>query len=195
MWLESIRYHNGYFENIKYHQERINTTLTNHFGKEVEINLGEELDQAEIPVDNSLYKCRVLYDQKILEVEFVPYNLPDIRSLKLVYDDEISYRYKNVNRKKIEQLFMQKGEADDILIVKNRMLTDTSYANIVCLKNKVWYTPSKPLLEGTRRAALLDAGQIKATEITTNDLKYFEKIRLINAMIRFGDEVDVIVGE
>ena len=56
---------------------------------------------------------------------------------------------------------------------------------------KHWITPEKPLLQGTQRAFLLEKEIIKTANIRVEDLVNFENARLINAMIRFEDEVDI----
>lgn len=44
-----------------------------------------------------------------------------------------------------------------------------------------------------QRAKLLHEEKIKTADIRVEDLKYFDKARLINAMIRFEDQLDVPV--
>jgi 4-amino-4-deoxychorismate lyase len=189
--LETIRFENGNFSNIRYHQVRMNNTRKEIFGNTTEIGLTNVFRDIIKPGNNNLYKCRVVYDKEIRKIEFIPYFLPEINSLKLIHDNEIAYKYKYLDRSKIDFLHEQKGDAGDIIIVKNGLLTDTSYANILCLKDNRWYTPSKPLLAGTRRSMLLASKKIETADITPDDLKYIEKIRLINAMMRFEDVVEV----
>lgn len=78
-----------------------------------------------------------------------------------------------------------------MLIVKNGLVTDTSFCNVLFFNGKHWLTPEQPLLRGTRRAALLDQEQIRTAVIGVEDLHYFTKVRLINAMIRFEDCLDI----
>ena len=49
-----------------------------------------------------------------------------------------------------------------------------------------WYTPAQPLLKGTRRAALLDAGILTEQDIPALKIREYQKIRLFNAMLPFG---------
>lgn len=44
-----------------------------------------------------------------------------------------------------------------------------------------------PLLAGTKRASLLDKGEIVADDIRPDDLPVYSRIRLFNAMIEFGE--------
>ena len=175
------------------------------FGQEDEIDLKEYFDEKSFRIANpkeyiksnehGLFKCRVIYSTTIEKTEFIPYHLPKIRSLKLVVDDQIYYSHKYLDRKPIERLLSGKGDCDDILIIKNGLITDTSFANILFFNGKEWITPALPLLKGTRRAQLLDEEKIRTADIRTEDLKYFQKARLINAMIRFEDQVDIAIQD
>ena len=105
----------------------------------------------------------------------------------MVTSDGLDYTYKSSNRQKLDELFKQKGEADDILIIRDGFLTDTSIANIALWNGEQWETPEKPLLEGTMRASLLGKGLIVPAEIRPQDLSRYSLIRLFNAMIGFGE--------
>jgi 4-amino-4-deoxychorismate lyase len=90
----------------------------------------------------------------------------------------------------------QRGGSDDILIIKNGMVTDTSYSNVI-FRDKIgnWVTPSTCLLKGTRRLNLLKNRIITETDIRVSDLKYYNEIRLINAMIGIGDSEKIQITE
>ena len=49
--------------------------------------------------------------------------------------------------------------------------------------------PAHPLLKGTKRGSLIDAGQLAECEIRVIDLPHFQSISLINAMLDLGDTV------
>jgi len=66
------------------------------------------------------------------------------------------------------------------------LVTDSYYANIALFDGNNWYTPSRPLLEGTKRMKYLENGKLKRKDITVEDLKNFTKISLFNAMIPLG---------
>ena len=106
-------------------------------------------------------------------------------------DDEINYSHKYFDRSRLEKLFFQKGNCDDILILKNGFITDTFFANILLYNGNEWLTPSNPLLKGTQRQFLLETEKVITADIRPSDLKNFKKARLVNAMMRFEDEVDV----
>ena len=84
----------------------------------------------------------------------------------------------------------QRNDCDDILIVKNSLITDTSYTNVVFEdSNEKLYTPTSTLLPGTKRKQLLDAGIIHEKKIHVNDIKLYKGVYLINAMIDIEDNL------
>ena len=95
----------------------------------------------------------------------------------------LMYGHKYADRQAINTLFARRGAADDILLVRDGLLTDTSYANVALFDGKCWYTPAHPLLEGTQRARLLAEGILHPIDIRPADLPRFESIKLINAML------------
>jgi 4-amino-4-deoxychorismate lyase len=198
--LETIRMENRQVENLNAHQFRMDQSCLHFFGHPSGINLQDLVDESiQNPnpsnLNNGIFKMRVVYSQQLEEVTFIPYKLPEIRSLKLVIDDEIDYAHKFADRQKLEQLMLKKETCDDIIIVKNGLLTDSSYANLALFDGNHWFTPDKPLLKGTRRAMLILQGKIHPTQIRPGHLRFFTKARLFNAMIRWEDKVDVAVDE
>ncbi len=193
--LETIRYENGRFDHLKYHRQRMKYSQKICFGLENEPRLLSSLQKAKeeqfADLENGLFKCRVVYDSQIREIRFLPYVLPVIRSLRLVQCDDLDYSLKYEDRSRLNLLFGQRGGADDILIVKNGWITDTSYCNVLFFNRKRWLTPEQPLLKGTQRAALLETERVETARIRPGDLKLFSGIRLMNAMIRFEDKLDI----
>jgi len=183
---EAIKLYKGKLENIEYHNERFNRSRKQLFGCKDLIDLNETI---KIPknIGKGLFKCRVVYDKKTIEINFLPYVKPKIKSLKLIECNDIAYKYKYLDRTKIDELLKHKGECDDVLIIKNGLVTDTSIANICFYDGQKWITPITALLKGTKRQKLLDEGKIFEAEITQKDLKKFKKASLINAMIELGE--------
>jgi 4-amino-4-deoxychorismate lyase len=191
--VETIKTENGFLQNLTYHNMRMMRTISELFGKNTEIDLNKIVN---VPTSliNGIYKCRVIYSQNELSYEFTPYVIRKVVSLKTVHDNEISYSYKYVNREKLNRLFELRGKCDDILIIKNGRVTDTSYANIVFRNNSgKWITPVSCLLPGTRRASLLKQGVIAEEEIGIKDLSKYSEARLINSMIGLEDTEGISV--
>ena len=189
--IESIKVLDGKFCNLFYHEQRMIRSLEGLFGSEEDIHLEKFLNTLDAP-QKGLFKCRILYDDRTKEVEFVPYKPKSIMSLKVVEHNRISYEYKLENRRIFEKLLEQRENCDDILIVKRGRVTDSSFANIIFERGNQWITPWSALLKGTMRQNLLDHNKIAEEEILATDIKSFKKFKLINAMLEFdGPEIDV----
>lgn len=185
--VETIKVENGMLLNISFHNERMIRSIYEIFGLRNEADL-EKIINIPAFARKGVYKCRVEYDDKTTKIEFLPYIIKSVRSLKLIMDDNINYPFKYIKRDNIQRLMEMRGECDDILIIKKGMVTDSSYANVVFRDiNGNWVTPSTYLLHGTRRASLLQRGLIKETIITYRDLNKYAEVKLINAMIGFED--------
>ena len=138
-----------------------------------------------------MFKCRIEYAPEIQKIEFIPYQLPHIQSLSLVEGSHIEYQHKFADRFPLYLLYAKKRHADDIMILKNGLITDSFFANLAFQKDNQWLTPAQPLLNGTRRQLLLQKGIITPANITPSDLPKMNKVRLFNAMIRWEDQLDV----
>lgn len=189
--LESIRLQHGNFHRLNYHQQRMDRSVKELSGQKNPISLYENLKKYN-PPKTGLYKCRVVYSTQLESVEFIPYSIKPVTSLKVVYDQEIEYTHKYHDRNAIGTLFNQRQFCDDILIIKNGQVTDSSYSNIIFYDGVNWITPDTPLLKGTMRQFLLDAAEIKVSPVRVQDIPSFKTFRLINAMLAFdGPEIDV----
>ena len=88
-----------------------------------------------------------------------------------------------------------RGNCDDILIIKDGFITDTSYSNIVVRDDSGrWFTPSSYLLKGTKRSYLLDKGIISEAEITPASLRKYKELKLINSMIDIKDTAGITIN-
>ncbi|WP_321479170.1 aminotransferase class IV family protein [uncultured Bacteroides sp.] len=184
LFIETIRIEEGIVCNLPYHNQRMNATRSAHFGDASPLDLSAHI---RTPENKDRIKCRVAYDQSIRKITYAPYTVRPVSTLQLVYPDAINYRYKSTNREELNKLFNAKGKQDEILIVKEKKLTDTSIANIALFDGNRWYTPTTPLLEGTQRAFLLNNSLLTQKEILLEELFSYQQIALFNAMIPFGE--------
>ena len=193
VFVETIKIENGIIYNFDIHQERMHRTAFFHYGTKPEL----KIDTSSIlsHLQGEKIKCRVLYSSSIISVEFHAYKLKKIRSLQVVEDNSITYRYKSVERNFLNNLFEQRKGADDIIIIKDGNITDTSFSNLVfeSLDGEL-FTPKTYLLEGTKREFLLRNGIIKEREIKTDDISLYKKVYLINAMIDIEDNISISVS-
>ncbi|MCV9385626.1 aminotransferase class IV [Reichenbachiella ulvae] len=182
-FIESINYIDGKPQLLEGHQARLNQTFSAYFSEFPSHDLSQLLPV--IP-DHDQHKCRVVYDADSVEVEFVKYRKPEIHSLKLVQGNSIEYSHKFEDRNELTKLYEKRGEADDIIIVKNGKVTDTYYANLVLYDGSDWWTPDTYLLNGVMRQFLLEKGEVRSCPIAIEDLGSFSKVSLINAMNSLG---------
>ena len=190
-FIETIRLKDGVINNLRYHIERMHQSAEEVLRSKLKFDLDNALSFLSLPT-KGLHKIRIVYDTEIRSVEITPYKRKEIRQLKIVYDNAISYDYKFENRTELESLFSQRDECEDVIIIKDYAVTDTSYANLIFLRNGQWFTPKTFLLNGTTRRRLLEEKIIVERKITINDLHRYEKVKLINAMLQFdGPEIDV----
>jgi len=190
--LETIKIKDGVMQNVFLHNQRMNNSRLLLFGKDNFINLEEEIDLEDDDFDG-IFKCRVLYSNAIEIVEILPYQIKKINTLKMVIDNSISYDYKFEDRKDIANLFLKKENCDDVLIIKDGFVTDTSYCNIVFDTGNKLITPSTPLLKGVKRQQLLNEKIIEEQEIKQTDIKLFSRAFLINSMFDLDDKMEIAV--
>ncbi len=182
MLFETICIHNGSIQHLSYHQARLDSSRAALFGDEI-----EELDLSSVihpPTGTGILKCRVVYDRVLRSVHYSPYRPRGIKRLKIV-DSQIGYAHKFTDRGQIEELFERRGEADEILIVRDGLVTDTSIANIAFFNGRNWVTPKSPLLRGTTRERLVKSGFLLPRDISCREIRNFRKFALLNAMIGF----------
>lgn len=173
-YFETIKCDDGIAFNLEYHNRRIARTIS------LNINLQEYI----LPINDNFLKCKVLYDEYgVVDVEYSEYEKRTIQSFKIIEDNSIEYVKKSLDRSVLELAFSQRQTADEIIIVKDGFLTDTSISNIALYDGSHWLTPKKPLLLGTTRERLLEHKELIEADLTLADLKSAKKIALLNAMI------------
>lgn len=184
-FIESIRILNGNIELLDYHNERFNATRKLFFCVEDERDLYQFI---QIPEEykKGLVKCRIVYDIEIRDLQFSFYKPQNISNLKLI-EASINYDYKSTDRDRLEHLKSLAFPADEVLIVNDGKISDTSFSNIIFRKDMRWLTPDSPLLAGVMREYLLNEGMIEEISISTEDLKMFDAFMLINAMLTFDE--------
>lgn len=185
--LESIKIREGKTLNLGYHQQRLDASQKALFGGNFDpIVLFSALDTSRLN-PSTVYKARVVYGRSLESVEFEPYQMKTVISIQLVDCGGFSYDLKYADRSVLYQLYQKRGKADDVLLVKNGLLTDCSYSNVCLWDGTNWFTPAAPLLSGTKRAQLIDAGTITERDIHVSRLHQYQKMSMINAMMELGE--------
>lgn len=182
-YFETARVTNGIINNMAYHNRRMNKTRQ-HFWPGCKIlSLEDKLPDCK----GFTGKAKICYDSTGFTAFILSeYKMREINSLEIMIDNSIDYSYKSTDRSYLDKLSAKKTNADEILIIKNGMITDTSYTNVALSDGTGWYTPSHPLLKGTMRQYLLDTKIISEREIPLDDINKYNEICFFNAMIDFG---------
>ena len=163
---------------MSYHEARANDT------REKQLRIREPISfsslQADLP-QAGVFRVKVVYGEGIIKVEVAPYEMTSIHTLTRIHSD-ILYDHKYTDRQALDDIYAQRGEADDVLIVKNGLVTDTTIANVAFFDGQRWLTPTQPLLKGTFRARLLDRGAIREAEIEISAIERFQHVAIMNAL-------------
>lgn len=184
-FIESIKVEDQNIFLKELHQKRMNDTFSN-FGKVCKIDIYNLFLNLEHDEDG-LYKFRIEYDlENNFKTQIIPYAISELGDFELVIDNEIDYSFKSADRTQLQKM-KDKSHADEIIIVKNNQITDTSYSNLLFLKDKTWFTPKSYLLNGVMRQNLLQLKEIQEIEITLDNIKEFTHFQLINALNDFDD--------
>jgi len=189
--LETVKIVDGQAQHLEFHQARMQRSC-------VQLNIAERAPDLKLALlnapENGEFRARIVYEQQIESVAYFPILARKFQRFKLVKADNLEYGCKFLNRDAINQFFAEKGMADDVLFVKNGLITDSSIANVAFFDGIQWLTPRVPLLEGTTRARLLQSRELHLVDITPAMLPSFEKMALCNAIFWGGvlDKFEII---
>ena len=179
--LETICLKDGQALHLDYHWQRMRNSSQHLFPGYQPPDPEELLSRVNAQSLKGTYRWRIVYGPGLLETELLPYNYKPIRYLKLM-ETNIDYPHKFANRASLDSLHNQRGQADDVLLVKDGRITDTTIANIIFIKGGRLYTPNRPLLMGTALCRLLDEGRVTPMAISPDDISQFEAFWLVNAL-------------
>lgn len=186
LFTEAIKIKDGIIFNLFHHQERINRTL-NKFSSG-KINLSDALTNIPDFVQKGLFKCRILYDSAIRQIEFIPYEVRKEGRVGIILNDAIEYSFKYADRSTLENL-IKNTDFDDAVIIKNGCVTDALFCNLVFESDEGLFTPNTYLLPGTKRRLLIDNQIITERSISLQDISSYKKIYFINSMIDLEDDI------
>ncbi len=188
--LETIQIKNGAFQDIEYHNNRFNSSRTDLFGSQDILKL-ENLIKIPSECSEGIFRCRVVYEKDLQTITFTPYVYKEIKTLKVVDIGDWDYSYKYADRSFMNDLHAENKDFDEVVMVRNGFITDCTIANLAFWDGINWFTPSTPLLKGTKRQQLLDKQEIVEQAIRIEDLGKYEGVCLINAFS--GLELDKLI--
>jgi 4-amino-4-deoxychorismate lyase len=178
---ETIRIEGGVPRHLALHEARMMRTAEERWG----VHLVPDLEaRIRVPAELSAgtVRCNVFYERTILDIHFQPYEKKIIRSLRAVVCDDIDYSIKSADRTRLDSLLALRDGCDEIIIIKNGMVTDTSMSNLIFYDGTGWITPSDALLKGTCRERLLAEGRIREAPVRADEIGNYAGCKLINAM-------------
>jgi len=185
---ETILIENRSPRNLFWHQQRVDRSFRKLDFEGQPPDLEKIIQMPDWIDPKKPYRLRINYNDLSFESLFTEYLPQPINTLKMVHSQDISYDLKFTDRFGLNNLFQRRESADDVLIVKNGIITDTSVANIVFWDGMNWITPSNPLLMGTTRERLLAEGLITEQSISVDMLNRFLGWNVINALRTFDPE-------
>lgn len=181
LFIESIKILNGRCYNLHAHEKRMHQVMEEVFNSSKRFRIKEHI-QLPSELMQGLVKARITYSHNILNIEYQSYMIRSIQSAKLVYNNDISYPYKSADRTALLALYEQREACDEIIIIKNGLVTDALNYNLVFQKGNQYYTPKIPLLQGTRRSLLLKKGILNMKNIDVASIEQYDSVHFINAM-------------
>ena len=179
--VESIKILNGRCYGLHQHENRMRRSMMALFDLDKPILIRKYIHLPDA-YKKGLVKCRILYDTQIRDVQFSNYTIRNIRSAKLIFSDTVLYPHKLLNRDALDSLYLLRDTCDEILVIKNGLVTDAYYYNLVFEKIGQLYSPLSPLLYGTQRQRLIDNNKIIPINIPADEIFQYERIHFINAL-------------
>jgi len=184
-FIETIKIENGIAHNLGLHLERASETCFHHFGVRTVLPFEKIINEIRSSHNDGIYKLRIIYTGKIEHYTIEKYEPKIVKTLKVVDGGNIDYSFKYEDRLALNKLLDLRGGCDDIIIIKDGFVTDTSFSNLVFSNGEQLFTPSSFLLNGVKRQQLLRDGKIKEKEIRLEDINNYKSVFMINSMLNF----------
>jgi len=185
---ETIFIQHGVPQHLAWHEQRMTLARKELWNIHRPVELGKFLIVPQ-EFSSGFVKCNIYYGPDIEQVRFAEYEKRIIRSLKLVDGSGIDYHLKYSDRSALDSLYGLRENCDEIIIVINGFLTDSSMSNLIFSDGLHWVTPANPLLKGTRRSRMVAVGGIIEKKIPATDLYRYAGCKLINAMRDPDEEI------
>ena len=181
---ETIRYEDGNFFYLEYHQQRVEKTLKQLYHQENAFDLKKILKKEKFK-KNGKYRVKVIYSKEgVQSIEFFPYKAKKIQKIALVEVGDFEYRFKYLDRKFFHAMYEEFRGIDEFLLLKNGYISDFTIGNVALYDNK-WMSVNDFLLEGTTLKRFLDKKVLELKKVHFSNLPKYSKIALLNAMVDF----------
>lgn len=187
---ETIKISYGKPQNVEYHLRRVRKSRLFFFGKDDCKDFEVLLSNLKFN-SNEIYKLKVIYSKSIVDYQISKYKISPKTKIRLFELPNFNYSFKFINRSVLEEIERNLQPKEIGIITQNGYLTDATYANIVLDDGNNLYTPINCLLEGTKRAKLIEQKRIIPTFIHIDDLHKYKNLQIINAMMDLEDCVKI----
>ncbi|NTV18254.1 MAG: 4-amino-4-deoxychorismate lyase, partial [Bacteroidales bacterium] len=141
-FIETIKIENGIAHNLDLHLERATRTCFHHFGARTVLPFDAIINEIRSSHSEGIYKLRIIYAGKIEHYTIEKYQPKIVKTLKIVDGGNIDYSFKYEDRLPLNKLLDLRGDCDDIIIIKEGYVTDTSFSNLVFSEGEQLFTPS-----------------------------------------------------
>jgi len=191
-FIETGRVEKGKVFHPFYHLKRMEKTFLLHFPhlerewKEIKREFGAIGKKAPT---SGIWRFRFTYGKEVKKVEFFPIKPRKFKKF-VVVERDIDYPFKFANREELERLKEERLKeefpcGDEVIVVKNGVVTDTTISNLAFWNGERWETPATPLLEGTTLNRLKEKGILHSATIFPDRLFHFPAIALLNGVLGF----------
>ena len=188
---ETVKWADGAPRLLPWHQERVGKAMELYGAADAPVpDLAAVLASCPGP-GSGIYKCHITYDTqgRVKAPVVAPYRPRRVKNLVCVDAPHLDYSCKWEDRTALEAVGAGLGGDEEALILRNGLVTDTRYSNVVFGDGCRWVAPETFLLPGTKRAFLLERGRMECRPLKAEDVKKFRFCSLVNAMLDPGDVV------
>ena len=179
---ETIAIIDGEPQNLAYHRQRFESTIKQYFNVQPQWQLAEIIYVPD-GFRQGRVRCRIDYNASEFQQQFFLYSPRKINSFQCVYTEDLDYRFKYSDRKRLDSL--KTLQADEVIIINNGKVSDCTIGNLLFLKQGQWFSSQDYLLKGTQLTKLVETGIVELVQITQQDLSQYEQIMMVNALNPF----------
>lgn len=176
---------NGKILNLEEHQIRIESTFKKYY-PEYQAHQLQSINLSKLDTSNERQKLKLLYNHSTFQFLLSQIEKISFSKFYLIHLSYFQYNYKYSDRLIFKNLKQQLVSDEEIIMVINNEITDTSFSNLCFYDGSGWFTPSKTLLNGTMRSHLIKEKIIATNKIQVDDLVKFSKFKMINALNNFN---------
>lgn len=190
---ETLSLINGKFQNLSFHQERMDHAFNDYLKVKPNFNLSDIVIPNEY--QQGIFRCRIDYNINKYEMQISPYTPRKIEQFQCVHVENFDYSFKFTDRKRLDSFKNLQKTNQEILIINNGKVSDCTIGNLLFLKNSRWYSPKDYLLKGTQLAYLLEQSLVELVTINTKDLLEYEAVMMINALNPFDLKRAIVINK